>query len=155
MYGSCGIGRVVACENRGCWKNWCWGALEGMGGADVGGMAGEDSTFKDVVGRIGQSIKERRNSKRSSVHGIWCDKGQVVDMSERGMRLKMQRRWQEGKTRKVTVSDDSECVTLDARCVWCRQEGLFLHAVGVAFDEVPDEKAKILKRVTASCNGAG
>jgi hypothetical protein len=100
-------------------------------------------------------VQERRDAKRKAVHGIWCDKGQVVDMSERGMRLTMQLRWQEGKTRKVTVSDESECVTLDARCVWCRQEGLFVHAVGVAFDGMSEEKAEILKRVAGSGAGSG
>lgn len=116
-------------------------------------MAGEGSAIKDVVGRIGRAITERRGVSRKPVHGIWCDKGQVVDMSDRGMRLKMQRRWHEGKVRKVTVSDESECVTVDARCVWCRQDGLFLHSVGLAFDGVPAEKLEILQRVAASGSG--
>ena len=42
-------------------------------------------------------------------------------------------------------------MTLEARCVWCRQEGLFNHLVGLAFDEITEAQCAALQ-VMAQAN---
>jgi len=95
----------------------------------------------------GESRADRRSAARLAVRGLWCDKGQVIDLSARGMRLKVHRRWTEGRTRTLTIVDHGDAIPVVARCVWCRQEGLFAHHVGLAFDHVDDETASAIERL--------
>ncbi len=70
-------------------------------------------------------------------------------MSARGMRLTSFRRWSEGQVRRLTISDGEVSVTIDARCIWCRQEGMFSHLVGVAFegDSLDERRDEALARL--------
>ncbi len=90
---------------------------------------------------------ERRSAERLRVRGLWCDKGQVIDLSTAGMRLRVLRRWNEGHTRTITIVDEHALIPVQARCVWCRQEGLFAHVVGLAFDHVDDQHEAALRAV--------
>lgn len=87
---------------------------------------------------------ERRRSARKDVSGLWCDRGQVLDLSARGMRLVSLRRWAEGQLRRVSLTDGSRSVTLIARCVWCRQEGMFSHSLGLAFEPANAEEERTI-----------
>ncbi|HBS29627.1 MAG TPA: hypothetical protein DEB06_09310 [Phycisphaerales bacterium] len=94
-----------------------------------------------ALGRIEQ---DRRATRRAPVSGLWCDRGQVIDLSTRGMRLMSFRAWGEGQRRRVTVADGKHSAELIARCVWSRQEGLFTHHIGLAFEGVTDEEQRAL-----------
>lgn len=96
------------------------------------------------------SRRERRKDKRVRVTGLWCDRGQVVDFSSRGMRLTTIRRWPEGLVRTITLHLEGQPHTLQARCVWCRQDSLFSHSVGVAFEDVPAESARVMDTLVQS-----
>jgi hypothetical protein len=90
---------------------------------------------------------ERRGAERLRVKGLWCDKGQIIDLSKSGMRIRVLRRWHEGQTRSITIVDDHDSAPVEARCVWCRQEGLFAHVVGLAFDGLTPEGAAALEAI--------
>lgn len=99
-------------------------------------------------GRTGGSLRaERRDSDRIKVKGLWCDRGQVLDLSERGMRLNTLRRWSEGFSRTITIVDGPDRATVEARVVWCRQIGSFSHLVGLAFIEPTPAAAQALRRI--------
>ncbi len=90
---------------------------------------------------------ERRDTDRVKVKGLWCDRGQVIDLSERGMRLNTLRRWSEGYTRTITIVDGPNRICIDARVVWCRQISIFSHLVGLAFLNPTPEAAQVLRRI--------
>ena len=90
---------------------------------------------------------ERRTAKRIQVRGLLCDRGQVIDLSARGMRLLVHRRWPEGAERTITIVDSPHSIPITARCVWCRQESLFTHVVGLAFENLTHEQLEVLRRI--------
>lgn len=90
--------------------------------------------------------RERRASERVKVRGLWCDRGETVDFSPRGMRLVVRRRWPEGLVRKIRLHLGDEVHEVAARCIWCRQDGMFTHSVGVAFDGISPEAQIALER---------
>lgn len=77
--------------------------------------------------------KDRRRATRTKVRGLLCDRGEIIDLSTKGMRLRVRWRWQESQIRAITIVDGDISVPVHARCVWCRQEGMFTHIVGLAF----------------------
>ena len=95
----------------------------------------------------GTKRAERRRATRTEVAGLWCDRGQVLDLSDRGLRITSPRRWSEGQIRNLTLSDSGGSVTLCARCVWCRQDSLFNHTVGLAFDQITDSQRDTLHAI--------
>jgi hypothetical protein len=70
-----------------------------------------------------------------------------VDLSARGMRLTTMRRWPEGQVRTLTLVDGGDSVPVEARCVWCRQDSMFSHVVGIAFEQLGPEQLEILARI--------
>ena len=95
--------------------------------------------------RAASEQEDRRVAPRTDVGGLWCDRGQIIDLSVRGMRLISPQRWSEGQILNVSISDEQDAATLVARCVWCRQEGLYNHAIGLAFDSVSDERSAAIR----------
>lgn len=97
------------------------------------------STAKAAQGTstTGASVRERRRTTRVKVRGLICDRGEVIDLSTKGMRLRVHRRWNEGHVRTITIVGGGSAVPVEARCVWCRQEGMFAHVVGLAFQHTP------------------
>jgi hypothetical protein len=65
------------------------------------------------------------------------------------MRMVSRRRWRPGQSRRITLTDGVHTVTLEARCIWSRHEGLFQHCVGMAFDDVAPEHEGMLMRFAA------
>ncbi len=65
------------------------------------------------------------------------------------MRLISLRRWAEGQIRRVSLTDGSRSVTIMARCVWCRQEGLFSHSLGIAFEPANAEEERTIAAMAA------
>jgi hypothetical protein len=97
----------------------------------------------------GASVRERRRARRIRVKGLICDRGEVIDLSTKGMRLRVHRRWNEGHVRTITIVDGESSVPVEARCVWCRQEGMFSHVVGLAFQHTDATDVQRLARITA------
>lgn len=109
-------------------------------------MAPPPDAIRSVLGRI--AAADRRAVARARVQMMWCDRGSVIDLSPRGMRLSTTRRWQEGQRRRITICDTKRSITVEARCIWCNQEGLFSHHVGLSFDRVTDQQAALLDEMT-------
>lgn len=99
--------------------------------------------------------RERRIAKRIAVKGLLCDRGQVIDLSARGMRLAVHRRWPEGSARTLTIVDGPHSIPVTARCVWCRQQSLFAHIVGLAFENLTQDQVEALLRVAQRHEHAG
>jgi len=89
---------------------------------------------------------ERRGEGRTVVADLTCDAGRIIDLSTRGMRLISRKRWRTGETRSLVLTDGSHSVTIDARCIWDRHDGVFQHTVGLAFDRVAPEHEGMLIR---------
>ncbi|MDX2114086.1 MAG: PilZ domain-containing protein [Planctomycetota bacterium] len=100
-----------------------------------------------------RTAADRRAADRTPTSDVWCDQGRLIDLSPRGMRLTSRRRWRPGVVRKVTITDGGHSVTLDARCIWERHEGLFRHTIGLAFDRVAPEHEGMLLRLAAEHSG--
>jgi len=90
---------------------------------------------------------ERRSSRRIQVRGLLCDRGQVIDLSQRGMRLLVHRRWPEGAARTIPIVASPHSIPVVARCVWCRQESLFTHVVGLAFENLTQDQLETLRAI--------
>ncbi|MCA9311011.1 MAG: PilZ domain-containing protein [Phycisphaerales bacterium] len=110
-------------------------------------MAGTTSFLKSAMGRVGRS--ERRETERAPVQNVSCDRGRVVDLSTRGMRVTSARRWREGQRRLVSISNGDVRLSIEARCIWCRQDGMFSHAIGLAFDDPSEEQQAVLREMAA------
>ncbi len=93
--------------------------------------------------------QERRKAERVRVKGLICDRGEVIDLSTKGMRLRVHRRWNEGHVRTITIVDGGVCVPVEARCVWCRQESMFNHVVGLAFQHTTASDVEQLGQIAA------
>lgn len=98
----------------------------------------------------GGAVRDRRNARRIRVKGLICDRGEVIDLSTKGMRLRVHRRWNEGHVRTITIVSDGTAVPVEARCVWCRQEGMFSHVVGLAFQYPNPDDVQRLSRIAAA-----
>lgn len=110
-------------------------------------MGGEQGWLSSATRALARAASERRRGHRAEVAGLWCDRGQVIDLSTRGMRMTSLRRWSEGQVRRVTIADSQHHATVDARCVWCRQEGLFHHLVGLSFEDTTPEQERLIARI--------
>lgn len=77
---------------------------------------------------------QKRRSGRFRVEGVRCDRGEPLDMSLEGMRLRTRRSWPVGESREVCLRTSSIRLTLSARCAWAQREGLLRHTIGVIFD---------------------
>lgn len=106
-----------------------------------------ETVGQDAAPRTARSPAERRRDRRLRVKGLVCNRGQVVDLSARGMRVRTFRRWPEGHARSLTVVDGRDAIPVTARCVWCRQESMFTHVVGLAFEDVTVEQTARLHAI--------
>ncbi len=99
---------------------------------------------------------ERRVGQRVRVSmGVMCDRGRVVDLSSRGMRLRTMQRWPEGTRRSIRLTIGGEHAMVEAVCVWCRQRGAMTHDVGLAFQHVDGASARTLARLVLRAAGDG
>lgn len=77
---------------------------------------------------------QKRRSGRFRVEDVRCDRGEPVDMSLEGMRLRTRRSWPVGESREVCLRTSSLRLTLHARSAWAQREGLLRHMVGLIFE---------------------
>ncbi len=98
--------------------------------------------------------RERRIFGRAVPAGgtstIACDRGRIIDFSTRGMRLATRSRWAEGQCRAITVTIEDHDHHAEARCIWCRQDGLFSHVIGISIENATPELSAALERLTAA-----
>lgn len=59
------------------------------------------------------------------------------------------RRWGEGQIRRITITDGKHSLTLAARCVWLRQDGLFSHSIGLAFEPASAAEERALAEMAS------
>ncbi|MEZ6212392.1 MAG: PilZ domain-containing protein [Phycisphaerales bacterium] len=110
-------------------------------------MTLERPSIQSVIRWARSGFRERRLSRRHAVNGLWCDKGQILDLSGMGLRLQSPRRWQEGRTCSLSMGDGDTSVTIEARCVWCRQDGLFSHQIGLVFEDIDPAASEHIARL--------
>lgn len=112
------------------------------------------STIQGHTGRCASDPGERRDSDRLKTVGVMCNRGKVIDLSTRGMRLQTWRLWKDGQRRIVTVYDEQSRVTLEAKCVWVRPLGPFRRVVGLCFEHAIPEQERALATLAQTHNGA-
>ena len=88
------------------------------------------------------SRRDERRESRQRVLGVECNRGRVLDISSRGMRVLTHTRWREGEMLPVTLRCGAMRITTPARCVWARREGWFSWLIGVAFEHATDEQRR-------------
>ncbi|MEM1165682.1 MAG: PilZ domain-containing protein [Planctomycetota bacterium] len=93
---------------------------------------------------------DRRQARRTDAGGIYSDHGRLIDLSTRGCRLRTVRRWAEGRRRVIRLRSGSIDLQVVARCVWCQQDRLMSHVVGLAFDEVEAHRRELLTTLVES-----
>jgi len=111
---------------------------------------GSSPQIKPTPDRLARSAGDRRDVERTPLNELSCDRGEILDLSSSGARLQTRRLWKEGKVRPITISTDTELVTILARCMWSMREGLFLHTVGLHFEGVTPEQAGTLTKLARS-----
>lgn len=90
---------------------------------------------------------DRRATGRLETEALACDRGEILDLSKSGARLRTRWPWKEGRIRPVTIVAHDFVVTLEARCVWAVKESLLRHTIGLHFINVPAEKQDRLAEV--------
>ena len=136
------------------------GETPGAGGATApGGREPGHRVFRGIKGHTGRSSDdpgERRDADRLKIVGVRCNRGMVVDLSTRGMRLRSWswRRWKPDDRRIITLFDDHARVTLEARCVWVRPAGFMRKVVGLCFEHTVAEQDRALAKLAEAHNGA-
>ncbi len=107
-------------------------------------MHGRDAEQPNKAGQ--RTAAERRDDLRVDVEGgLRSDHGRVVDFSLHGVRILSDRRWEERVIHRVCISSANRTLVIDARCVWCRQEGLRDHLIGLIFDRVSEAQAETIQ----------
>jgi hypothetical protein len=112
------------------------------------------SDIQGHTGRCASDPGERRDSDRLKTVGVLCNRGKVIDLSTRGMRLRTWRPWKDGQRKLITVHDEHSRVTLEAKCVWVRPRGPFRRVVGLCFEHAIPEQERALATLAQTHNGA-
>lgn len=76
------------------------------------------------------------------MESIPCDRGRVLGLSIQGLRLRVRKPWGAGERRSVRLGPDHDRLTLPARCVWSRREGLFHWTLGLTFEDATPEQLR-------------
>lgn len=112
------------------------------------------STIQGHTGRHTTDPSERRDSDRLKTVGVRCNRGVVVDLSTRGMRLRTWRTWKNSQRRLITIFDEHARVTVEAKCVWVKPLGPFRRVVGLSFEHAVPEQERALAKLAETHNGA-
>jgi hypothetical protein len=92
---------------------------------------------------------DARRVSRKRVAALKCDAGSIVDFSARGMRLTCRRGWKVAASRDVAIASAEASISVRAKCVWTRREGLMKHLVGLAFEGMSAEQTRALEKFVA------
>ena len=95
-------------------------------------------------------MPDRRRTRRATATNATCNKGRVIDLSTKGMRLAVRRPWPEGQQRRVILRHAGQCITLWAECVWRRKDAPLKHTIGLAFVNPDEDHNAFLARAAAN-----
>lgn len=95
------------------------------------------------------SACKRQTARADVTSDVKCDHGEVIDLSNRGIRLRSRKRWHEGQIRQIAINADGMRVAVEAQCVWSRQEGMFTHLLGLAFVQPTTDQQSTLTSIAA------
>ncbi len=120
----------------------------------LGGMRGRSEPVRHLITnkiRAGakrlRPLAERRRFGRLKGGKLQCNRGQVLDISAGGMRLRSPRRYSSRLT--VDVWSASRRVTIPAEVVWTKRIGFRRYEIGLEFHDVTDEIAEHLTAFAA------
>ncbi len=92
---------------------------------------------------LNDAWEDNRSVGRLQVDGLSCDRGRVIDLSIRGMRMRSRRGWGVGQRREVELVSGGTRLRLPARCVWARRDGIFSWTIGLAFEGATPEQLRV------------
>ncbi len=98
-------------------------------------------TFSRFIGRR----DGRRVPGRLPQDTLYCDLGPVLDLSSGGMRVLATKPY--GGMISVSVHGENLDVKVRGRVAWTRRHGFRRHEIGLTFQDVDEEVAKILGRM--------
>lgn len=90
------------------------------------------------------SAAQKRRLGRVRIEGVRCDRGEPLDMSMQGLRIRSRRAWPVGEVRAVTLRTSRLRITLPGTCVWAQKEGMFRHLLGVSFEHASPEQQAVI-----------
>ncbi len=86
----------------------------------------------------------QRNRGRMVVEGLWCDVGEVLDLSAGGMRVRARRAALVGEPITLRIESSRICLTLHAVCAWAKREGSRKWDLGFAFENAEPEQLRLI-----------
>jgi hypothetical protein len=90
---------------------------------------------------------DRRVALRQPMDALQCDRGEILDLSKTGARLRTRWAWREGRTRPLTIIANEFVVNLHARCVWSVKDGFLKHTIGLHFEDITPAKQEKLAQI--------
>lgn len=95
--------------------------------------------------------KDRRRSRVRTVL-LRCFLGEIVDLSQTGMRVRCRRkprmeRHAQRLSQPIAIEGHDESVRVRVRAVWVRSVGFLHHEIGLAFVDMTDEQSAALTRL--------
>jgi PilZ domain len=102
-----------------------------------------------ALASLGNTLKKENDRAfgRARADAVDCDRGQVLDISRGGMRLRAWRPWSEGERRTIMLTGMHVGVTLTGKCVWVNRESRFKHVMGLEFEGLNDTTESIIREL--------
>lgn len=91
----------------------------------------------------GNAVSDRRFG-RVRVEGLTCNRGRIIDLSIRGMRVRACGTWAPGEHKAVTLRSAGTTLTLPATCVWSRREGIMRWTIGLSFESATPDQLRVV-----------
>ncbi|MGD9693656.1 MAG: PilZ domain-containing protein [Phycisphaerales bacterium] len=85
-----------------------------------------------------------RTRGRMIVEGLWCDVGEILDLSAGGMRVRARRASTLGEKLTLRIESARICLTLHATCAWAKREGSRKWDLGFAFENTDGEQLRLI-----------
>jgi len=82
--------------------------------------------------------EERRTRGRARTERLASDIGQVLDLSKEGAKILSKKPWPRGEVRTINLLSPTIGLTIEARCVWEKQEGRKKYLLGLQFENITD-----------------
>lgn len=92
--------------------------------------------------------KDRRTRGRVRQQGVNSNLGVVIDLSGGGVRI-LSTQPLEGRT-KLSITCESDNVTVTAEVVWCKRVGFRRHVAGMRFVDLDESASRIVSRIAAT-----
>lgn len=96
----------------------------------------------NVLGNSLQVAKNKRRAGRLRCELMFCDFGEILDLSRTGMRVKVKglSAYSVGQAYSLTIKGPGATFVVGAKVVWVRKTGLFNSGeMGIEFVDIPAE----------------